>query len=790
TLIVKIKQNKQAAFDAGLNKNRYTTRILGFATFLALIAGIGGTAARFMGAKADAELTDITTSREVIVNEPVEVTDDYGLYCGQDTITLNGDSTAGYYLFMYADDDGILPTTTTGISNIASAEDWDGLGIGEWGYYVGTIADRESATTNPMPLGYSIIDSKNTATTAGTIPVTYCAKISRNIEEAEFSTNINYDVFAKKETGIFLTADYDSDADDDNDGLSNRLENRYGMNPFSSDSDMDSLNDGDEFCKEGGPHIRGEDNCDVRTKKYGTDPLLPDTDGDGLYDYSEIALSKNSNYEFDPNIADYNGEVLTYSEPNGETTGVPFTVTGTGNIPLTYIDVVDPTDIDESLVNTSGKAYILNSSGNISDASITVDYRTTSIGEGDDTLGQSFSGINVSDDSVDSDDIYALSIVFEETDQHNGELESDITDITIEEENIDAENQKISLNFTGNPSIILVGNNEGEEEILGAGRISIRKIVDKVFTAIKKVAPVLSKIAEATMKIVSSFLNSVARSKCINSGGTWNEETATCERQTGGGGDDDDSLMVWKVSNKFKVNTTDGDSFRKLRNFGVYYDRVSDKYSYSNGQCYGFALLSRLLYLERINTSKTYDIVTDNPEDNGTGVYQFNLGGKDKDTILNTKLVNYLFKTELSSNSTSLQNAIAEDDDVAGAIWALTKVQYTDNAFIVSEPNTLISDLQAKVKGDSENKDDPVVLAVHNTHAVNLLSIGRLYENNGVTPSNTYRLTVYDNNSIAGTTTDWDITCTKDSCVYSGGSDYDNRQVEYAYLLDDYVFSR
>ncbi len=58
--------------------------------------------------------------------------------------------------------------------------------------------------------------------------------------------------------------------DPDDDGCNNGCEEARGTNPLNPDTDGEGLKDGDEAYQ------------------YQTDPLLPDTDGDGLNDYQEV----------------------------------------------------------------------------------------------------------------------------------------------------------------------------------------------------------------------------------------------------------------------------------------------------------------------------------------------------------------------------------------------------------------------------------------------------------------------------------------------------------------------
>jgi len=106
----------------------------------------------------------------------------------------------------------------------------------------------------------------------------------------------------------------DADADSDKDGLSNKKELDLGTNPLLEDTDKDGLSDGAE------------------TIIYGTDPLKYDTDDDGIGDGDEIALGldplnpqtfgvPDSEYTFEVDVP---SDVESFSDINTDTN--PFEV--------------------------------------------------------------------------------------------------------------------------------------------------------------------------------------------------------------------------------------------------------------------------------------------------------------------------------------------------------------------------------------------------------------------------------------------------------------------------------
>lgn len=90
----------------------------------------------------------------------------------------------------------------------------------------------------------------------------------------------------------------------DHDGLTNQQEANIGTDPLDSDTDGDGVNDGTEIEQRRHPLLNGNDNPGndlpnsdwdydldglgtIYERQIGTDPLNPDTDGDGIGDAEE-----------------------------------------------------------------------------------------------------------------------------------------------------------------------------------------------------------------------------------------------------------------------------------------------------------------------------------------------------------------------------------------------------------------------------------------------------------------------------------------------------------------------
>ena len=154
-----------------------------------------------------------------------------------------------------------------------------------------------------------------------------------------------------------LTMDYkidlESNEDLDLDNLTNKQEKEYNTNPLLSDSDMDGL----------------DDDYEIKTSK--TDPNKKDTDGDGLNDYDEIELG------LDPLKIDSKGDgqkdgdrKLTYDY---ETDGLKLSISGQGNIASTIAEINSNTKIS----NKKGmidNLYTFYTEGNIDEAVVTISY--------------------------------------------------------------------------------------------------------------------------------------------------------------------------------------------------------------------------------------------------------------------------------------------------------------------------------------------------------------------------------------------------------------------------------
>lgn len=167
----------------------------------------------------------------------------------------------------------------------------------------------------------------------------------------DFRRNTSLDGMITAKAGIHFYLGKSDEDDDDNDGLTNGEERRYGTDPKNPDTDKDGLKDGEEvkryrtnplrFDTDGDGLSDGDEVTKYKTNptkvdtdgdglgdgdevlKYKTDPLKPDTDGDLLSDGDEVTLYKTNPLKVDTDgdgLSDYD-EVFTYkTDPNNADT--------------------------------------------------------------------------------------------------------------------------------------------------------------------------------------------------------------------------------------------------------------------------------------------------------------------------------------------------------------------------------------------------------------------------------------------------------------------------------------
>jgi hypothetical protein len=130
----------------------------------------------------------------------------------------------------------------------------------------------------------------------------------RNPDAAETANDFYFSVTAGIRLYLF------PDRDIDNDGLTNKEEERLGTNPYDADTDGDGLSDWYEVKILKTDPLRIDTDGDGLTDyeevvKYKTDPLKGDTDGDGLSDADEVRV-----WNTDPLNPDTDGDGLSDGE--------------------------------------------------------------------------------------------------------------------------------------------------------------------------------------------------------------------------------------------------------------------------------------------------------------------------------------------------------------------------------------------------------------------------------------------------------------------------------------------
>ena len=109
--------------------------------------------------------------------------------------------------------------------------------------------------------------------------------------------------------------------DTDGDGLTNAAEFRRGTDPLLADSNQDGLGDGVQASQKAGQADTDGDglfNADEISK--GTNPFVADTDGDGTSDGSDCyPLDASQTGCGTSNPSDHTGPTITIVEPPGAT---------------------------------------------------------------------------------------------------------------------------------------------------------------------------------------------------------------------------------------------------------------------------------------------------------------------------------------------------------------------------------------------------------------------------------------------------------------------------------------
>ena len=116
---------------------------------------------------------------------------------------------------------------------------------------------------------------------------------------------------------------FNTDGDDDKDGLTNEEELINGTDPKEADSDRDGISDVEEILA-------------------GTSPVKADTDGDGIYDGAEKIIGtnplvKNSNTDYTKQAASPDGQVAVSAKGDGNLAIAPLTITPSDHIVLNAI---------------------------------------------------------------------------------------------------------------------------------------------------------------------------------------------------------------------------------------------------------------------------------------------------------------------------------------------------------------------------------------------------------------------------------------------------------------------
>lgn len=371
--LVKLKTRKQLGFKKSMVSSRHTTTILGFLSLLMIFAGAGGAVSKFIGSSATSGKSEDITTSSTVDAELIETGVDYKLYCGVDTITINKSAKNGFILHAYSNNGARLVSSDNTKPDIVSISSWQELPKNSWGFKTNYDYYEEITEGNqykPVNLGNGVIAQSIIPATAGEeIEVTYCAKTGKETI-GNFSDTVNYEIELLNSTDaenfkvqngtiyrINSFIDYDLNEDEDGDGLTNREENRLGLDPMMIDGDNDGLFDNEEL-------------------EHGTNPFNDDTDDDGLLDYSEIALELDPLKSSSENDGILDGERETTYTYDDEYSGIKVEITGTGNTPIFTADAFDDAEEAEEESSPNLLSTMLNfyTEGEVREATIELSY--------------------------------------------------------------------------------------------------------------------------------------------------------------------------------------------------------------------------------------------------------------------------------------------------------------------------------------------------------------------------------------------------------------------------------
>ena len=169
------------------------------------------------------------------------------------------------YLYLGA---GAVSYTVSTKPSIAGAKATEDEG---WAAFVPAGIGAEFALTDRVLLDFSL---------GGTMTSTY------DLDAYRSGSDDIWDSYFNASLGFSFVGE-NCDVDKDNDGLGKCLEQQIGTDPMNPDTDGDGLKDGEEYLN------------------YKTNPLNKDTDADGLSDYDEVNVHKTN-----PLVADTDGDGL------------------------------------------------------------------------------------------------------------------------------------------------------------------------------------------------------------------------------------------------------------------------------------------------------------------------------------------------------------------------------------------------------------------------------------------------------------------------------------------------